>query len=76
MDNQRDKEPVSTVKLFYTYNGGATWLLINTLNGNPGTYNWRASANSANCKIKVVLKNASGKTIGTDVSDKVFTISP
>ena len=70
------KKPVAEVKLFYTYNGGATWILIHTFNDNPGVYNWRASANSANCKVKVVLKNASGKTIGTDVSDHVFTISP
>ena len=70
------KKPVANVKLFYTYNGGATWILIKTLNGNPGAYNWRASANSANCKVKVVLMDAIGKTIGSDVSDHLFTISP
>ena len=70
------KKPVASVKLFYTYNGGATWILIKTLNGNPGAYNWRASANSANCKVKVVLMDAIGKTIGSDVSDHLFTISP
>ncbi|MGQ9570319.1 MAG: myxococcus cysteine-rich repeat containing protein, partial [Thermodesulfovibrionales bacterium] len=67
--------PVNKVKLFYTYNGGATWILIYTLNGNPGTYRWRIpSANSANCKVKVVLKDVNNKTIGTDMSDAPFSI--
>jgi cysteine-rich repeat protein len=69
---------VKKVKLYYTYNGGTNWILIYTfLNSNPGTYSWRVpSANSANCKVKVVLKDKLGTTIGSDVSDTIFTISP
>ena len=29
-----------------------------------------------NCKVKIVLKNASGKTLGSDASDGVSTIRP
>jgi cysteine-rich repeat protein len=69
--------PVAKVKLFYTTNGGATWNLIKTLIGNPGTYNWKVpAAASIKCKVKIVLKNAAGKTIGTDVSDNFFSIGP
>jgi len=70
---------VKKVKLFYTYNGGTNWILIYTLlRDNPGSYSWSVlpSANSANCKVKVILKDAYGNTIGTDVSDEVFTIQP
>jgi hypothetical protein len=71
------KRPVKKVKLFYTYNGGTNWILIYTLNGNPGSYRWRVpGANSANCKVKVVLKDANLVTVGSDVSDELFTIKP
>jgi hypothetical protein len=29
-----------------------------------------------NCRVKIVLKDASGKTIGRDISDHMFTIQP
>ncbi len=71
------KKPVAKVKLFYTINGGATWNLIRTLIGNPGSYNWKVpAAASANCKVKVVLKDANLVTVGSDVSDGFFTIQP
>ena len=70
------KKPVAKVKLFYT-TGGGIWNLIKTVIGNPGTSNWKVpAAASANCKVKVVLKDALGKTMGTDVSDAVFSIGP
>jgi cysteine-rich repeat protein len=69
--------PVAKVKLFYTTTGGAPWNLIKTITGNPGTYNWKVpAAASIKCKVKVILKNASGKTIGQDVSDNFFSIGP
>jgi len=72
------KRLVKKVKLFYTYNGGANWILIYTiLRDNPGSYNWRVPvASSASCKVKVVLKDRLGKTIGNDVSDEFFAIQP
>jgi hypothetical protein len=69
--------PVSKVKLFYTTNGGSTWKLIKALKTNPGSYTWPfPSASSSNCKIKVVLKDSAGITVGSDVSDEFFTIQP
>jgi len=31
---------------------------------------------SSNCNVKMIIKDASGVTIGSDVTDKVFTIQP
>jgi PKD repeat protein len=71
------KKAVAKTKLFYTINGGSTWTLIKTLIGNPGSYNWRIpNVSSSSCKVKVVLRNASGTTIGKDLSDNFFTIQP
>ena len=75
--NTRAALPVAKVKLFYTTNCGATWNFIATVIWNPGSYNWKeTAAESANCKVKVVLKDANGTMIGKDVRDKVFTIQP
>ena len=59
--------PVASVKLYYSINGGASWKPIQTVVPN---------VSSSNCKVKVVLKDAFGKTVGSDVSDGVFTIQP
>jgi hypothetical protein len=67
--------PVANTKLFRSTNGGSTWTLIKTVTGNPGSYNWTVpNVSSSNCKVKVVLKDAGGVTVGSDVSDGVFTI--
>jgi hypothetical protein len=71
--------PVANVKLFRSINGGATWTLIKTLTGNPSSYNWTVPAvttTKTQCKVKVVLKDAGGITVGSDISDGVFTIQP
>ncbi len=74
------KKTVEKVKLFYTKNGGRTWNLITTFTGgNPGSFGWTVPAvttSKSNCKVKVVLKDASGNTLGTDASDNPFTIQP
>jgi predicted outer membrane repeat protein len=72
------KGTVRKVILSYTLNNGITWKPIVTLSGNPGVYNeWIVPAKSSpNCKVKVIVKNASGTVIGSDVSDGVFTIGP
>ena len=72
------KGTVRKVTLSYTLNNGITWKPIVTLSENPGVYNnWMVPTRSSpNCKVKVVLKNASGTVIGSDVSDTVFTIGP
>jgi hypothetical protein len=69
--------PVAKTVLKYTTNRGASWTKIRAFTGNPGTYNWAVpNVSSTKCKVKVILKDASGINIGTDVSDKVFTIQP
>jgi hypothetical protein len=75
------KNNVDKVILYYTLNGGSTWVKIATITGNPGSFStWQipkppAEAKSK-CKVKVVLKNKNGDTIGSDVSDSEFTIIP
>jgi hypothetical protein len=73
------KNPVANTKLFYSINGGSTWKLIKTASGNPGSYNWTVPAvttTKTQCKVKVVLKDSGGVTVGSDVSDGCFTIQP
>ena len=70
--------PVAKTVLKYTTDG-ITWNPIKTLAGNPGTYNWTVPSvlsTKTRCKVKVILKDAGGVNIGTDVSDKAFTIQP
>jgi len=76
--NETNK-PVVTVKLFYTKDGGITWKLIGTKSLDDGTYPWTmpySTRPKTKCKVKVVLKDASGKIVGSDVSDRYFTIQP
>ena len=73
--------PVDSVKLTYTLDNGLTWKPITTLTGgeNPGTHSWSVQTvktDKMKCKVKVVLKDATGKIVGSDMSDSTFTISP
>lgn len=68
---------VASVKLFYSINGGVSWKAIKTVKGNPGSYDWTVpDVSSSSCKIKVMLKDAGGATVGNNVSDGFFTIQP
>ena len=72
---------VDHIQLSYTLDNGATWKTINTAEdpSDDGNFLWivpRVASEKKNCKVKIVLKNASGKTLGSDVSDSVFTIQP
>jgi len=68
--------PVAQSLLYYSTNG-TTYKLITPRTGNPGSYLWSVPyVSSTRCKVKVVLKNASGATVGNDVSDGLFTIQP
>ncbi|OGW26158.1 MAG: hypothetical protein A2X59_06305 [Nitrospirae bacterium GWC2_42_7] len=70
---------VGSVKLYYTSDDGATWNLIDTITGSdPGTYSWAAIANdpSANWRIRVELFDSSNVSLGSGISDAVFTVNP
>jgi hypothetical protein len=61
--------------LYYSANGGTTWSKITAVKGGPKIYAWTVPAVSSDkCKIKVVLKNAAGTTLGKDTSDGYFQI--
>jgi hypothetical protein len=75
------KADVAKVQLFYTKNGGTTWISVYTYEGeNPETHPWTVpdvgSTSKTKCKVKVVLRNALNNIIGSDVSDAIFTIQP
>jgi hypothetical protein len=69
---------VASVTLSYTLDG-TNWKKITTLAGNPGNHLWTVpgvTTPKTKCKVKVVLKNGAGETIGNDISDGPFTIQP
>ncbi len=73
------RNQVNRVKLYLTKDGEQTWSEIETLMGNPKTYVWKVppvSRTRKKCKLKVVLKDASGNTLAKDSSDFYFTIQP
>lgn len=75
------KKIVAKTILFFTKDGGVTWTLIKSVKGdpNPRSFEWRVPTIKRvkpNCKIKVMLKDANGNNLGSDISDAYFTISP
>ena len=68
--------PVAKVLLQYSINGGKRWKTFKTFTGkNAGRFRWSVpNVSSTRCKVRVVLKDSSGKNIALDASDKVFTI--
>ena len=77
------QQNAASATISYTMNNGASWPAITTLTGalTPGGYtcSWNvpavATLKSA-CKVKVVLKSATGAVLGSDVSDLAFAIQP
>ncbi|NJD56564.1 MAG: hypothetical protein FIA94_09200 [Nitrospirae bacterium] len=68
---------VERASLYYTLNNGLIWKHIETLRGNPGAYEWRVPVltnGKKKCRIKVVLRDAAGNSLGRDASDAVFSI--
>ena len=60
--------------IFYSTFNGATWTLIESLTGNPQTYNWVIPNSTSDfCLVKVVVTDG-GLNPAEDVSDAVFTI--
>lgn len=74
------KNPVGGVRLYYSITGGRTWVFARQLPlaGNPGSYDWQVptvTKTEDRCKLKIILKDAKGRTVGSDISDG-FTIQP
>jgi hypothetical protein len=73
------KNPVAKVKLYYTKNNGTTWILITKITSNPGRYVWTIpSVKKAKhaCRVKLELKDSTGKIVGADMSDQTFIMYP
>jgi len=61
-------------EIFYSTYNGATWTLIDSVTGNPQTYDWVIpNTTSEFCMVKVVVRDG-GNNSAEDVSDTVFTI--
>jgi len=74
------KRPVSYIKLLYSVDNGLTWYLITKTGhgtGDSGNYVWNPVQvvidPPGECRIKLVLKDAGGKTIGVGISEQ-FTV--
>jgi len=73
--------PVETVQLFYTLDGGGTWKQMkgSPVPGNPQSFLWEVptlSKDKNKCKVRVVLRDREGKSVGSDGSDSFFKIEP
>ena len=73
--------PVDYIVLSYTLNNGLTWKTIDTTadSVDDGSFIWNVpdvARQKNNCRVKIVVKDAFGNTVGSDVSDGVFTIQP
>lgn len=72
------KAPVESYKLKYSLNRGRTWRLLGSGIGNPGSHDWSPLPDPSvpkvdKVRLKLFLKDASGKTVAVAVSD-LFTI--
>ena len=73
------RRPVAKVRLYYTKNNGTSWILIRTIKGSPTGALWTVPTVldiKPNCKLKVVLLDSNGYSVGSDVSDGPFNIDP
>jgi hypothetical protein len=79
-DTYATASPVTQVILSYSLDKGVTWKAFTSQpSSNTGSHQVTlptVTKTKPNCKVKVVLKDSSGKKVGNDVSDGVFTISP
>lgn len=68
---------VASSDLYYSIDGGTTWIFVTNLSGNPGSYQWlipQLKRASTKCKVKVVLRNNLNQPSWEDISDANFTI--
>jgi hypothetical protein len=73
-------ELVDRVQLLFTKNDRRAWKKIALLPGNPGSYDWTVpiarKKTMSNCRVMVILRDASGNIVGSDASDNKFAIQP
>jgi hypothetical protein len=71
--------PVARVEVYFIKNGGTGGKRIGLIKDtNPGLFSWKipiVKQPKNRCRIKVVLKDAAGRKLGTDISPD-FTINP
>ncbi|MBI4305618.1 MAG: hypothetical protein HY678_04800 [Chloroflexi bacterium] len=77
---------MAKVDLSYSKNGGLTWLPTKSLAvaptevlaAVPTSYRWKVPAglNTSKAKVKVTLRDAKGRNIGSDASNRNFKIVP
>jgi hypothetical protein len=71
--------PVATVQLSYTTDGGITWKKMDGSLVSPESFSWTVPTvlkEKKKCKVKVVLKDDKGRSVGSDLSDSFFSILP
>ncbi len=69
-----DNGAIAGDSLYYSIDGGATWVPITYQEGNPGSYWWRIpNTPSATCMVRVKVFDIAGLS-GEDTSDGYFTI--
>jgi hypothetical protein len=72
--NATDNVGVSSISIYYSYDGGTNYNFIDNLSGNPGSYDWTIpNTPSTQCLVKVYAYDAAANE-GWDVSDAFFTI--
>ncbi|UCB53353.1 MAG: S8 family serine peptidase, partial [Candidatus Zixiibacteriota bacterium] len=72
--NATDNVGVSSVSIYYSYDGGSNYNLIDNISGNPGTYDWTVpNTPSTQCLVQVFAYDDAANE-GSDISDAFFTI--
>ena len=70
--------PAASIDLYYSLDNGVTWNKIQQiLSGDVISYNWippYVSEPKTKCKVKVILRDSTGKKVGKGTSDVTFTI--
>jgi hypothetical protein len=71
-------DPVASVLIKYTLNGGKKWKKAGELNWNPGAFTWDVpyvKREKRKCRVRIFLRNAAGRVIAADSSDGYFTVT-
>jgi len=67
-----DNIGIETTVIEYSVDGGGSWMLIDTVAGNPGSYDWTVTGPpSSTCRIGITCIDAVGGE-GWDMSDEDF----